>query len=339
MPPPAVFKPDPLLSRAQPQGRGDFDVAPLLAPVVPAFRPDPVLVDEAWDEAAGGGLLLSGPDGEAREAGFVPDGLPALPDGGQEAAPGPVNTAAEHLPGPATPVVGLNLEEQLQLRYREGFEDGLAEGSRLAAEVAGAMPAPMAEGVATGADGRDAVLLLEALSRALQPLLLPDDASTRFEPLKRLALHLAMELVRTELSVSPQVVERLVQRSLQALQAGDQSPLVVELHPQDLALLKPLMQDPNSGLAADAPLLQRVQWKEDAELTRGSVRARSDVSTVEDLIQHRLASIMQDLRIQAGQWQRDEAALQAALAPQAERPESAVEPSDPTPPAQEVEDA
>jgi flagellar biosynthesis/type III secretory pathway protein FliH len=157
------------------------------------------------------------------------------------------------------------------------------------------------------------VLLLESLARALQPLLLPDDAATRFEPLKRLALHLAMELVRTELTVSPRVVEGLVMRSVQALQAADEAPLTVELHPQDLALLQQALNEPGSGLAPDAPLLQRVNWKEDPQLTRGSVRARSDVSTVEDLIQHRLASIIQDLRIQTLQWQQDEAALQQKL--------------------------
>lgn len=155
--------------------------------------------------------------------------------------------------------------------------------------------------------------MLESLSRALAPLLLPDDAATRFEPLKRLALHLAMELVRTELSASPRAVEHLVKASVQALQAADEAPLVVELNPRDLAVMKELLAGPAMGSSADAGLWQRVKWVEDAELPRGSVRARSDVSCVEDLIQQRLASIIQDLRIQAVQWQRDEVALQQSL--------------------------
>ncbi|MFM8343631.1 MAG: hypothetical protein ACKOB5_03825, partial [Betaproteobacteria bacterium] len=52
---------------------------------------------------------------------------------------------------------------------------------------------------------------------------------------------------------------------------------------------------------------------EDPELARGSVRARSDASTVEDLIQHRLSSIMQDLRIQSMQFQQDEAQIQQSV--------------------------
>jgi hypothetical protein len=151
------------------------------------------------------------------------------------------------------------------------------------------------------------------MARALSPLLLPDNAAARFEPLKRLALHLAMELVRTELSVSPRAVEHLVRSSVQALQAGDQAPVVVELNPRDLTAMKDLMAGPAAGSAAEAGLWQRVKWVEDPALPRGSVRARSDVSCVEDLIQQRLASIIQDLRIQASQWQRDEAALQAEL--------------------------
>jgi hypothetical protein len=65
----------------------------------------------------------------------------------------------------------------------------------------------------------------------------------------------------------------------------------------------------------DSPLLNRVAWREDMELSRGSVRVRSDASTVEDLIEHRLASIMHDLRIQASKWQADELKLQRQFVP------------------------
>lgn len=303
----AVFQPDPLLSRVTPQGGDGFGAASLLAPQRPIFQAHPVMAGRQVVSMFDGVKALAAP---AESLGLAdrPGDEAAGAALGFEADGGPAGGVVAAVADPDEPVAW---EAQLQLRYREGFEEGLAEGARLAAE-AHEVPGPVVE--SGGAAGRDAVLLLEALSRALQPLLLPDDASTRFEPLKRLALHLAMELVRTELSVSPRVVEALVLRSVQALQAGDQSPLVVELHPLDLALIRSVLGDPSSGLAADAPLIQRVQWKEDAQLSRGSVRARSDVSAVEDLIELRLATIMQDLRIQSGQWQRDEAALQAALA-------------------------
>ena len=315
MPAVPVFMPDPVLARAAPQTSGGFDVLGLLAPARPTFRHDPVISPVAllaMDDALQVDAIDASVDGMDLTVSDTPTtALPVLADEAGGFGPAPVGEPF----AAGGSAEALHWQELLERRYREGFEEGLTEGARLAADAA--VPTlPAGEHAAPGGNAwasRDAVLLLESLSRALQPLLLPDDAATRFEPLKRLALHLAMELVRTELTVSPRVVEGLVLRSVQALQAADEAPLTVELHPQDLALLQEALSAPGSGLAPDAPLLQRVHWKEDPQLTRGSVRARSDVSTVEDLIQHRLATIIQDLRIQSTQWQQDEAALQAQL--------------------------
>lgn len=325
----AVFTPHPVLARAAPTPHAGFGAAHLLTPVQALFQPDPLLSPsvpalsvpnhaENFVETAPGGLALA----DGRSDGSA-DGLRLAPGGGGSAefaaqapladgstppfAPGALSPEAWSLGSADAP----ELQAALEQRYRDGFEDGLAQGARLAAEDAAAADRA-AEGAGAAAAG-DALLMLESLSRALAPLLLPDDAAARFEPLKRLALHLAMELVRTELSVSPRAVEHLVKASVQALQAADEAPLVVELNPRDLAVMKDLMAGPAKGSSAETSLWQRVKWVEDAELPRGSVRARSDVSCVEDLIQQRLASIIQDLRIQAVQWQRDEVALQQGL--------------------------
>lgn len=307
----AVFLPDPLLARVAPApSQGGFDVQALLSPVAASFSPDPLLSPPpAPDLADAEVAFLEGPVG--------------VEHGSTDST---TLVAGDALPQAALDgaVLAPELQALLEQRWREGFEEGMAEGARLGHENSGdglqaaafgpdGMPLLPTAGEPVAHGSRDVVLLLESLSRALQPVLLPDDAAARFEPLKRLALHLAMELVRTELSLSPKVVEELVRRSVQALQAGEQAPLTVELHPQDLALLRQALNDPALGLAPDDPLLQRVSWREDPQLTRGSVRARSDVSTVEDLIQHRLASIMHDLRIQSIQWQQDESALQQGL--------------------------
>jgi flagellar biosynthesis/type III secretory pathway protein FliH len=307
----AVFIADPLLARAAPApGDGGFDVQSLLVPVQAAFAPDPLLAPPTAAE-------------ELQEAEASTDGADTLvlhhsEDPGQT---DPGSVAASTWPP--------ELQALLEQRYREGFDEGLAQGAGLGS--ADGMPSNAdrhSHADAHGAQGdgpaapsdhapsdhpRDVAFLLESLSRALQPLLLPDDAAARFEPLKRLALHLAMELVRQELSVSPKVIDELVRRSVQALQAGEQAPLTVELHPQDWALLQQAWDDPASGLPPDTAMRQRVHWVEDPELARGSVRARSDASTVEDLIQHRLASIMQDLQIQSQQWQQDEAQIQQSV--------------------------
>ena len=320
------FVADALLSRAAPQPHaGGFDVENLLAPVRVAFAPDPLLAPPVVQaNAAQEAMPL-----EFQGAGPTPGTDLQTPT---DAAPEPASeglgsSAPERLaPHPSPDGAGHSGDIQvlLEQRYREGYEEGLAQGVRLTAGGQAEDGAGLLQGTdgvvsQTDSEGgiasrsRDVVLLLESMSRALQPLLLPDDAATRFEPLKRLALHLAMELVRHELSLSPRVVVELVRRSVQALQAGEQAPLTVELHPQDLALMQEALNDPAWGLTPDAPLLQRVNWREDVQLSRGSVRARSDASTVEDLIQHRLASIIQDLRIQSLQWQQDEARIQQGL--------------------------
>ena len=311
----AVFVADPLLGRAAPKpSQGGFDVQALLAPVRAGFAPDPLLAIPLAPEA-----MQAMVDGSAETDG--------------ERAEGNVDSRADppgvHLPAVEPTAWPAEVQALLEQRYREGFEEGLAQvtagADSTAADLGDGHPGLARErdrltpeGSVAGSDPgvtgqpRDTVLLLESLSRALQPLLLPDDAATRFEPLKRLSLHLAMELVRQELSVSPRVVDELVRRCVQALQAGEQAPLTVELHPQDLALLQHAWDDPATGLPVDAAMRQRVNWVEDPELARGSVRARSDASMVEDLIQHRLASIVQDLRIQSLQWQQDETQLQKA---------------------------
>jgi flagellar biosynthesis/type III secretory pathway protein FliH len=313
----AAFLPDPLLSRvAKTSGADGFDIETLLSPVQARFARDRLLTP--WEEPVDSVLPLGLTAADAAEAHMIDqDRDDSVLDEARDPSSSAAEESAMH---PSSEAMSLSPELQalVERRYREGFEEGIAEGTRLALDESGVAlkhePAAGSDGGAASAS-RDTVLLLESLSRALQPLLLPDDAATRFEPLKRLALHLATELVRSELTVSPQVVEQLVRRSIHALQAGDEAPLTVDLNPEDLALLKAAWDDPVTGLPVDSPLLNRVAWREDMELSRGSVRVRSDASTVEDLIEHRLASIMHDLRIQASKWQADELKLQRQFVP------------------------
>lgn len=336
----AVFLPDPLLSRAAPRSDVDgFDIETLLSPVKVRFARDRLLspVDETADASPPLALtaLDAAPahaaDGDSNDA----TSEEALDQSASEA------DSAAIAPSFQGQALSPELQALVAQRYREGFEEGMAQGTRLASEEGGFA---LNDGPTSGPDGgvasasRDTVLLLESLSRALQPLLLPDDAATRFEPLKRLALHLATELVRTELKVSPHLMEQLVSRSVQALQAGEEAPLTVELHPQDLALLRAAWDDPASSVGPDAPLRNRIAWREDSQLQRGSVRVRSDASTVEDLIEHRLASIMQDLRIQATKWQQDESQLQTEFVRQSAAAADVAPPAAPAPESNPIEE-
>ena len=105
-----------------------------------------------------------------------------------------------------------------------------------------------------------------------------------FEPLKRLALHLAEQLVLAELSLAPQAIERLVQRCIGELASADDAPLRIELHPQDAKILAPKL--------AEHPLWHLVP---NPGLLPGSVRASVEDTQVCDLVEHRLASLARDL--------------------------------------------
>jgi hypothetical protein len=65
-----------------------------------------------------------------------------------------------------------------------------------------------------------------------------DTPDKLYEPIKRLALHLAEQLVLAELTVSPQAIERLVRRCVDELAPQRLAPITVELNAADLAVLQ-----------------------------------------------------------------------------------------------------
>lgn len=329
MPAVPVFKPDPLLSRAVSQG-GGFGALSLLVPAGLSFRRDPLL-----DGQASRATLLAPPEAGAPAASATAGGssAPALaaPTG---AAAGPAaDTANETAHKGAGNEAGLehppSLDAQawtelLSARYREGFEEGLAQGAALGRD------AELEESAATARAHGEADILLAEVAQAVRTASGGPDAAQRFEPLKRLALHLASELVRQELALQPGLVERLVERCVRFLQPEGR-PVVVELNPQDLALLRSQglldrMAEAVQAQAAASSVAGALNWREDEGLSRGSVRARCEESTVEDLIEHRLASLMRELHVDAARWQADEERLQAQrLAP---GPEDSAQPGE-----------
>lgn len=119
-----------------------------------------------------------------------------------------------------------------------------------------------------------------------------------FEPLRRLALHLAEQLVRAELTVSEQAISQLVRQCLAQLEPPGES-AVVTLHPEDLALI----QD-----AAAKELAQSVSFEGDSRLLRGSVQVRRHDARVDDLIEDRLQALVEQLQINPQSW-RDRSVL------------------------------
>jgi len=104
------------------------------------------------------------------------------------------------------------------------------------------------------------------------------DSQRLFEPLKRLALHLAQQLVRGELSLSGDAVNRLVDQCLLEIDQSAGRELVLSLNPDDVERWR-----------RRAPIaLESVTLRPDPGLSIGSVRVSAGESVIEDLIEHRL---------------------------------------------------
>ena len=113
-------------------------------------------------------------------------------------------------------------------------------------------------------------------------------ASTRvsefFEPLSRLSVHIAEQLVRGELTLGPIAITRLVQGCLDAIEerAPNKEP-TLKMHPADLEMFLSGFDDRPTGVSLMA----------DDRLARGDVSLQMDHSVIDDLLTHRLDEIAQ----------------------------------------------
>jgi flagellar biosynthesis/type III secretory pathway protein FliH len=113
-------------------------------------------------------------------------------------------------------------------------------------------------------------------------------ASTRvsefFEPVSRLSVHIAEQLVRGELTVGAVAITRLVQGCLDAIEerTSKQEP-VLKMHPADLEMFLNGFDGEPTGVSLVA----------DDRLARGDVSLQMDHSVIDDLLSHRLEEIAQ----------------------------------------------
>jgi flagellar biosynthesis/type III secretory pathway protein FliH len=117
------------------------------------------------------------------------------------------------------------------------------------------------------------------------------DPQRFFEPLKRLSLHLAEQLVRAELQLSGQAIHNLIQQCIQQLDHVVE-PVHVSVNPEDLQRLN----------AMGESVTKHMQLEADAQLRPGSVRVRVQDSVVQDLIETRLEPLARRLLTQPEQW-------------------------------------
>ncbi len=187
------------------------------------------------------------------------------------------------------PLAVVSAEALAQARA-EGHAQGVAE-TRAALQAE--MQNTLASRLATDQS------LLESMQAALA--VLQQSPATYFEPLKRLALHLAEQLVLAELSLDGRVIDRLVQSCVDAFSQQNESMILVELHSRDLAAWEELRQ--RTGLNTGAGL--RMQAND--AMPQGSVRASANDTLVEVLIVERLAGLASALGLDEQRWRANSA--------------------------------
>ncbi len=191
-------------------------------------------------------------------------------------------------------------QEGLEQGKAEGFEagkeQGLAEGEAKArAEVADQMAAQR--------------VVFENVAQELGALIA--DPKKFFEPLKRLAMHMAEQVVLGELQTSSKGIERLVQRCLDELDHPVQGAVVLELNPEDKDLLQAQGGDFIKGMRLEAI----------HDMPRGSVRVFANDTVVEDLVDHRLEGLAKALLIDVDAWREKSPLAQRILEVQQEEAE------------------
>ena len=182
----------------------------------------------------------------------------------------------------------IGLEQGKAEGLEAGKEQGLAEGeAKVRAEVADEMAAQR--------------VVFENVANELGALIA--DPKKFFEPLKRLAMHVAEQIVVGELQTSSKGIERLVQRCLDELDHPVHGAVVLELNPEDKELLQTQGGDFTKGMRLEAV----------HDMQRGSVRVFANDTAVEDLVDHRLEGLAKALLIDVDAWREKSPLVQPIL--------------------------
>lgn len=256
--------------------------------------------------------------------------------------------AAAELAEPALPaVVGGIAPEEVEQREAEQFAKGLTQAreeaaTALAEAVAKATEDALAQGIAQGIEQGTTQGLEQGLEKGHAQGMAAGEAKTRaelaeemaaqrvvfenaatelsaliadpkkfFEPLKRLALHIAEQVVVGELQTSSKGMERLVQRCLDELDHPVHGAVVLELNPEDKARLQAHGGDFIKGMRLEAV----------ADLKTGSVRVIANDTVVEDLVEHRLEGLAKALLVDEDAWREKSPLAQRNLDVQQEEAE------------------
>lgn len=221
------------------------------------------------------------PEETTVDQGFIqwqPTKLNELPDGARETESLDMveETAAEEVPE-AEEVVEPEVEELAE--PQPSFDEQQLEAAKREAHAAG-HKLGQEQAQAQWQQAKDSFVELTQVLRAAQ-----SDMTEFYTPLKKLAVHLAEQMVRGELSLSGGAIERLTKEALKDLEQQGEGPIVVRLHPLDVEKFK-------QHLSGE---LEGIDLRDDPELTQGSVKVSIDDSAIEDLLEHRLAALSESV--------------------------------------------
>jgi len=205
---------------------------------------------------------LSGPLGDSLALESVAEAADPIPEEEQFVGPPiPMIRESEHL-AQIESVRQATREAAWLEAHSKGFEEGATKTRRaLESELASERAAL-------------AALTASIRAAALDPIAL-------HAPLRRLAVHLAMELVRGELSLSTDAIGRLIGTCLAEIDRAPGDHIVLTLHPDDM----------ERWVTQPALSLDRVELRNDPTIGPGSVRLSAGDTVIEDLLDRRLSSI------------------------------------------------
>lgn len=165
-------------------------------------------------------------------------------------------------------------EEHLRGRERAAYERGLLEGERKLSEQLVQQRNEMSE-LQHG--------LLEALRRALPRVVLEAQAA-----LLHLALAAAEKIV-AGLPISPELVESVIRESLR--QVEDTAEITIQLHPEDLALLR----KHNSSILQGVPEAGPLRFISSADVTRGGCLVQTRFGLIDARRETKLEQLRQTI--------------------------------------------
>lgn len=176
-----------------------------------------------------------------------------------------------------------SLTNQIKTAQQQGYVQGLKDG----------MTKALLDLESERNKDKEIIITLVA---ELQNIL--QDSFGQFEPLRKLALHIAEQLVRTELSISGNSIDRLVQACIKEINAQEKY-ITLSANSADIERIKPFLKDSGSEI------LMQV----DNNLHQGSIRVRSNDTIIEDLIENRLGGLAKILISNPEEWLKKSSTL------------------------------